>query len=286
MALTDLRDCIALVTGATRGVGRGIAEVLGEHGATVYVTGRTNAGGKGADGLPGTIDDAAGAVTKAGGRGIGLLCDHTDDAQVHGVFERIAKDSGRLDLLVNNVWGGYEGFEPAMAAVPFWELPIDGFDKMFATSVRAHMVASSQAIPMMVKAGRGLIITISSGDRGKYRGWPTYDVIKSATNRLAFAMSREVHKHGITSLAIQPGWTRTERIMQAYDGNPPPETESPHYTGRAIAALATDPDVKRHNGKVFRTGDVAEMYGFTDVDGRKVPPFDLGPDYPAPELPL
>ena len=285
MAVADLKGRVALVTGATRGVGRGIAEVLGEHGATVYVTGRTAPGNKGADGLPGTIDDAAEAVTRAGGKGIGLLCDHTDDAQVRVVFERIATDSARLDLLVNNVWGGYEGFEPSMAAGPFWELPIDAFDKMFATGVRAHMVASSMAIPLMVKA-RGLIITISSGDRGKYRGWPTYDVIKSATNRLAFAMSRVLHKHGITSLAVQPGWTRTERIMQAYDGNPPPETESPHYTGRAVAALATDPDVKRHNGKVYRTGDVAEMYGFTDVDGRKVPPFDLGPDYPAPETPL
>jgi NAD(P)-dependent dehydrogenase (short-subunit alcohol dehydrogenase family) len=276
VAMTDLTETVALVTGASRGVGRGIAEELGEAGATVYVTGRSVAG-ETTEGLPGTVDAAAEAVTAAGGEGIAVRCDHTDDADVAALFERIQTEQGRLDLLVNNVWGGYENYGPDFDD-PFWTQPLSRWDAMFDVGVRAHFTASRLAVPLLFESESGLVVGISAGDGERFRGSVPYDVAKTAVDRLGKAMSHELREEEVASVVLYPGFTRTERVLAAFEaaGEPvPEETHSPAYVGRAVVALAGDPDVMARSGGVFAVGDLAREYGFTDTDGSQPPAFEL-----------
>jgi NAD(P)-dependent dehydrogenase (short-subunit alcohol dehydrogenase family) len=267
---------VAVVTGASRGVGKGIALALGEAGATVYVTGRSEAGGT-AEGLPGTVWETAEAVTQRGGQGVAVRCDHTADAEVEALFARVAQEQGRLDVLVNNVWGGYEQFDWSRFAAPFWEQPLRHWPGMFEAGVRAHLVASQLAVPLMLPRRRGLIVHTTAWDRDKYLGNLFYDVAKAAVNRLAFGMARELQPHQVAVVALAPGFVGTERLLAAFAaaGRAPGDLESPEYTGRAVVALAGDPNVMARSGRVLTAGQLAREYGFTDVGGRQWPPFQI-----------
>jgi NAD(P)-dependent dehydrogenase (short-subunit alcohol dehydrogenase family) len=289
-----LKDCVAIVTGASRGAGRGIAVELGAAGATVVVTGRSTRDApaqsygqilklSGLAAVPGSIDETAEEVTRQGGRGIAIRCDHSKEDEVAGLFARVQREQGRLDLLVNNAWGGHESFNGVFDA-PFWEQPLAHWETMFDRGVRNHLLASRYAAPMMVKQKNGLIVTTTFWDRDRYlRGNLYYDLAKAAMNRLAFGMAHELRPHGIASLAVSPGWMRTEFILTGHKTDEAhwqerpalARTESPRYVGRAVAALARDPDVLQKSGAVHRVADLAREYGFTDVDGRQVPAFEL-----------
>lgn len=274
--MTDLRGKIALVTGASRGVGRGIAHELGAAGATVYVTGRSVSGAATTEDLGGDVNGTAALVTQAGGIGVAVWCDHTVDAEVEALFERIRGEQGRLDILVNNVWGGYERFGEEDFSAPFWEQPMWRWGLMFDAGVRAHYVASCLAVPLMIPQGRGLIVNISAGDEGKYRGWVMYDTAKEAVDRMAFALAQELRSHGIAALALYPGLTRTERVELFASPEELAKSESPRYAGRAVVALATDGEVMERSGGAYKTGELAREYGFTDADGRQPAPFKFG----------
>ena len=264
-----LAEKVALVTGATRGVGLGIAQELGAAGATVVVTGRSSTGSPTTDDLPGTVEDAARQVTEAGGRGIGIRCDHTSQEEVARLFTRLREEQGRLDLLVNNVWGGYESYSEESFSGGFWEQPLERWDLMFAAGSRAHYLTSQHAVRWMLETGGGKILIVSSGDRGRFLGNVTYDVAKAATDRLGYAMSRELRPHALPVVVLHPGFVGTERVRAAWKDEHG-ITESPRYTGRAAVALATDPDLLSRSGKIFRVGDLAQDYGFTDIDGRQL----------------
>jgi NAD(P)-dependent dehydrogenase (short-subunit alcohol dehydrogenase family) len=271
-----LRGRVAVVTGASRGVGKGIALGLGEAGATVYVTGRSDAGGT-TEGLPGTVRETAAAVTQRGGRGVAVRCDHAADAEVEALFARVTQEQGRLDLLVNNVWGGYEHFEWARFGAPFWEQPLRHWSGMFESGVRPHLAASRLAVPLMLANRRGLIVHTTAWDRDKYLGNLFYDVAKAAVNRMAFGMARELRNHDVAVVALAPGFVRTERVLAAFAGagRLPDKLESPEYTGRAVVALAGDANVMAKSGRVLTVGQLAREYGFTDIDGRQLPPFQV-----------
>jgi NAD(P)-dependent dehydrogenase (short-subunit alcohol dehydrogenase family) len=254
---------VALVTGASRGCGKGIALVLGEHGWTVYLTGRTVRGQPAVLDRPGTIDDTAEEVTARGGTGIPLRCDHTDDSQVRAVFEQIGGRPGRLDLLVNNAWSGYEiGPDPSL---PFWKIEWRHWDLMMAGGLRATAFASWLAAPLMIEAGGGLIVNIT-WVLDRPHGHAFYEVVKNGTNKLTEQLAEDLRPHGVACLALSPGFMRLERM------NLSPElaatTESAEFPGRAVAALAGDPDVLARSGQVLTTPQVARAYGFTDVDGK------------------
>ncbi len=284
-----LRDRITVVTGASRGAGRGIALALGQEGATVYVTGRSVRCDSTRPDLPGaTVDETAEGVTAQGGRGIAVRCDHTEDDQVAALFERVGQEHGRLDLLVNNVWGGYEDYgEDEAFDAPFWAQPLWRWDRMFDAGVRAHFAASRLAAPLMMTRGQGLIVSTTFWDRGKALGNLPYDLAKTAINRLAYLLALELRPHGVAAVALSPGWMRTEAVLQVYDTDEAhwheiPElarTESPWYIGRAVAALAADPEVMARSGQVLTVGDLARAYGFTDLDGRRPPPYRMADEY-------
>ena len=286
---------VAVVTGASRGGGRGVAVELGAAGATVYVTGRTTRSTQPADyaaflrqaeltTMPGTVEDTADAVTAAGGRGIAAYVNHTDAAQVRELFARVEREHGKLDILVNNAWGGHESFTMASLSAPFWEQPLDHWQSMFEHGVRNHVVACHAAAPLFIRQKRGLIATTTYYDRGLYiKGNLFYDLAKATMNRLAFGLAEELRPYGVTSLAVSPGWMRTEIILNAFKTDeaswqtvpPLARTESPRYLGRAVAALAGDANVAAKTGKVLSVGDLAVEYGFTDVDGRVIPPYEM-----------
>jgi len=277
----QLRGMIAVVTGASRGAGRGIALVLGEAGATVYVTGRSVAGGRTVDDLPGTIDDTAAEVDARGGVGIPVRTDHTADAEVAALFTRVQREQGRLDLLVNNAWGGYEGDDDSFER-PFWEQPLWRWDRMLAAGVRSSLVASYHATPLMLPRRHGLIVNVSLDvgpddwelDRhGQINVF--YDTAKTAINRLAFGIAHNLRPYGIAAVALAPGWMRTEAVMRDKPPHTRPtgahlaQTQSVEYVGRAVAALAADPDILNTSGRVLRVSELAHAYGFTDIDGRQ-----------------
>jgi NAD(P)-dependent dehydrogenase (short-subunit alcohol dehydrogenase family) len=264
MSEATLEGKVALVTGASRGGGKGIACVLGERGATVYVTGRSVRGQPTTLGRPGTIDDTAEEVTARGGTGIAVRCDHTDDAQVAAVFDRIRGEQDRLDLLVNNAWSGYE-ISPS-GDIPFWEIEWRHWDLMFDGGLRAAAFASTLAAPLMIEAGSGLIVNITWVlDRPHGHAW--YEVVKNATNKLTEQMADDLRPVGIACVAVSPGFMRLERM----DLTPElaAKAESAEFPGRAIAALASDPDVLAKSGRVYVTPALAREYGFSDVDGKQ-----------------
>jgi NAD(P)-dependent dehydrogenase (short-subunit alcohol dehydrogenase family) len=264
------------VTGASRGVGRGIALALGAAGATVYVTGRSRRGATTED-LPGSIEETAADVTARGGRGIPVHCDHTADEDVEALFARVRAESGRLEILVNNTWGGYEQFDWRAFGAPFWEQPLRHWQGMFVAAVRAHLIASRFAVPLMLPAARGLIVHTTAWDRDKYLGNLFYDIAKAAVNRMAFGMARELKSHHVAVVALAPGFVGTERVLAAFAavGQLPASLESPEYIGRAVVALAGDANVMAKSGRVLTVGQLAHEYEFTDIDGRQLPPYQM-----------
>ena len=289
-----LKDCVAVVTGASRGAGRAIAAELGAAGAAVYVTGRSTRGhparsyGKllalsSLPAVPGTIDDTADEVNRMGGKGIAVPCDHTDEKDVASLFARIQGERGRLDLLVNNAWGGHETFDAVFDA-PFWERGMEHWESMMDRGVRNHLLSSRLAVPLMLRQGKGLLVTTTFWDRGHYlKGNLFYDMAKAAMTRLAFGMAEELRPRGIASLAVSPGWMRTEFVLTGHQTDEVhwqerpalARTESPHYLGRAVAALAADPAVMAKSGGVHLVVHLAREYGFTDIDGRQPAAFEM-----------
>lgn len=283
--MASLKTVIALVTGASRGAGRGVALELGSAGATVYVTGRSVDGRPTTNDVPGTIDESARQVTERGGRGIAVRCDHTVDADVESLFDRIRTDYGRLDILVNNVWGGYEDSAcRPLPRVPFWEQPLDQWDRMFSAGVRAHLTASRLAVPLMLPQRRGLIISTTANlDALPYMHNLMYDLAKNSITRLTRDMAQELRESGIAALAVAPGFMRTERVVEAFrragaadalDGPGGPK-ETTAYLGRAIVALACDTRVIEKSGQLVEVGALAREYGFTDNDGTQPAPFRM-----------
>jgi NAD(P)-dependent dehydrogenase (short-subunit alcohol dehydrogenase family) len=264
--MSDLEETVALVTGATRGAGRGVAKVLGEHGATVYLTGRSTRAEPHPD-RPGTIEDTAEEVTARGGTGIPVRVDHREADEVASLIERIENEQGRLDLLVANAWMGYER---RVQGIPFWEATVEHWDLMF-DSLRMQMVTAQKAAPLMLKRGSGLIVNTLWDVGSHFHGLVSYDTVKTAVSRMSFGMGEQLREHGIAVVALSPGWMHTE-IMDL-----PPElaeqTETTEYIGRAAAALAADPNVMRWSGQTLLVVDLAREYGFTDVDGQVLTPF-------------
>jgi NAD(P)-dependent dehydrogenase (short-subunit alcohol dehydrogenase family) len=280
--MPTLNETTAVVTGASRGGGRGIAVTLGEAGATVYVTGRSVNTESTTDDVPGTIDETAEEVTERGGVGIPVRCDHTVDTDVEALFDRVKQDCDQLDLLVNNVWGGYEPIDgkyvagdPEAFDVPFWEQPLDHWEGMFTAGVRAHLTASRLAAPLMVPHQQGLIINTTYWDQDTYLNNLFYDLSKTAINRMAFGMARELREYDIAAVALSPGYMRTERVLADDEFDDLDQTESPEYIGRAVAALAADPDVMEQTGQILRVADLAREYDFTDIDGTQPPAFTM-----------
>jgi NAD(P)-dependent dehydrogenase (short-subunit alcohol dehydrogenase family) len=290
----SLGGVVTVVTGASRGAGRGIALELGAAGATVYVTGRSTQAQPTTEyenilrmsklaAMPGSIDETADAITQAGGRGIAVRCDHTRDPDVAELFARVEREQGRIDVLVNNAWGGHESFDGIFDA-PFWQHPLTHWDAMMDRGVRNHVLASRHAAPILVRQGRGLIVTTTFWDRDRYlKGNLFYDLAKAAMNRLAFGMAEELRPHGVASLAVSPGWMRTELVLAGHETDEAhwrdrpslARTESPRYLGRAVVALAGDAGVLSKSGQVLRVGDLAREYGFSDIDGRRVEAFEI-----------
>jgi NAD(P)-dependent dehydrogenase (short-subunit alcohol dehydrogenase family) len=251
----------------------------------VYVTGRSTGGGPTTDDVPGTIDETAREVTTRGGHGIAVRCDHTVDVDVESLFARIRADHGRLDILVNNVWGGYENREcRPLQLAPFWEQSLVQWDRMFTAGVRAHLTASRLAVPLMLPLRRGLIVSTTANlDALPYMRNVFYDLSKNAIARLTWAMAQELREHGIAALAVAPGFMRTERVVEAFrragavealDGPGGPK-ETTAYLGRAIVALASDARVLEKSGQLLEVGALAREYDFTDIDGTQPPPFRI-----------
>ena len=267
MPLPDLQGRIAVVTGASQGIGRGIALALAEAGATVYLTGRNAS----------MLESAAAEVKRRGGQAVAVVCDHADDPQVDALFARVRDEAPGLDLLVNNVWGGYEAHPQGMRPAPFWEAGLADWEAMFVRGVRPHFVASLLAAPLMIARRRGLMVNTIAWAQGKYLLQLYYDVAKQAAARMAYGMALELKPHGVAALALAPGFARTERVMAAHAAHPfdLSGTESPEYIGRAVAHLLGDPELMSRTGKVLTAGQLAREYGFTDVDGRQPEPFAM-----------
>ncbi|MDX1610816.1 MAG: SDR family NAD(P)-dependent oxidoreductase [Candidatus Thermoplasmatota archaeon] len=277
---------VAVVTGASRGIGKGIAHELGLAGWTVYVTGRSRPDAPPIDGTRGTIDATADLVTMAGGKGIAVELDHTDDDRVQALAEQITEAQEGLDLLVNNVWGGYESYDPDAWNLEVWEQPVERWDKMFATGVRAHYTTTQALAPLMLDRPRPLIVGITAGDRGRYVGEVAYDVAKHAQARLCTALHHALGPHGIHAVALQSGFARTERVLDAFEVDETSweqepdlaETHSTRYVGRLVLALYNAEDLPDRSGGAHRAGDLGRAYGVTDVDGRAIAPFELPED--------
>lgn len=275
-----LKGKIALVTGGSRGAGRGIALELARCGAFVYITGRTT-DDTATDPWKRSINSVIREIQQDGGSGVALQCDHTRDEETEAVIQQISAAHGRLDILVNNVWGGNE---LSIENKPFWELPTAHWDHMFHAGVRAQLMTNYYAIPLMRKVNTGgLIVHTTFWDEDKYLGNFYYDLSKNALIRMAYGLSKELIKDKITVIPLSPGWMRTEAVLHSLntdeahwqDVEALRMTESTAYIGRAVTALASDSDVMSMTGQPQQVGRLAEKYGFTDVDGRIIPPFVL-----------
>ena len=279
----SLEGTVALVAGATRGAGRGTAVALGEAGATVYCTGRSTRRRRSEYDRPETIEGTAELVDAAGGDGIAVEVDHLAPAQVRALVERIDAEHGRLDVLVNDIWGGET---LAQWNTPLWEHDLEGGLRMLRLAVDTHLITSHFALALLVRRPGGLVVEMTDGtleyNAANYRLSTFYDLAKASVLRLAFAQARELAAHGCTAVALTPGWMRSEMMLDSYGvteetwrdaerGNPHFKaiSESPRFVGRAVAALAADPDVERRNGGSFSSGGLAREYGFTDLDGSR-----------------
>lgn len=277
-----LRDKVALVAGATRGAGRGIAVELGAAGATVYVTGRSTRERRSEYDRPETVEDTGDLVTAAGGRGIAVPTDHLVTAEVEALVTRISDEQGRLDVLVNDIWGGEKLFE---WDTPVWEHDLDNGLRLLRLAVETHAVTNHYALPLLLRHPGGLVVEMTDGtaayNRETYRVSFFYDLAKSSVLRMAFALGQELGPRGATAVALTPGWLRSEMMLDNYgvteenwrdalEHNPHfGISETPYYVGRAVAALAADPDVARWNGESLSSGQLAQAYGFTDSDGSR-----------------
>ncbi len=269
--MTDER--VAVVTGASRGVGKGVAVALGAAGHTVYVTGRSTGAAVTYPAVGGTVEQTAEAVTAAGGRGVGVGCDHTDDEQVRALFARVHAESGGLDLLVNNVWGGYAAYHEDRhgdMGGPFWEQPLRVWDDMFAAGVRAHYAATVLAVPLLRPGALVVTVSFFPGSYAHGEDQVAYSVAKAADDRMIAVMAAQLAERAVTAVSLYPGLVRTEGVMRAAEFFDLSNSESPEFVGRAVVALAGDPRVARRNGQVVVAAELAAEYGFTDVDG-KVP---------------
>lgn len=275
--MPDLTGHVALVAGATRGGGRGIAVQLGAAGATVYVTGRSSGSGRAGLDRPETIEETADLVTEAGGTGIAVQVDHSRPDEVRALADRIAAErDGRLDVLVDSIWGG----DPLTDwEHPLWEQDLDTGLRLLRQAVETHVITSRFVLPLLVARGRGLVVEVTDGNTARYRGSVFYDLAKSAVIRLAVAQAAELRPHGVAAVAITPGFLRSEAVLDhfgvteanwrdAIKADPHfAYSETPAYLGRAVAHLAADPDVIRKTGRALATWGLYREYGFTDVDG-------------------
>ena len=274
---------IALVAGATRGAGRGIATELGATGATVYVTGRTTRARTSEYGRASeTIEETAELVTAAGGTGIAVPCDHLDSDQVHQLMHRIEDEQGRLDVLVNDIWGGELLFD---WQAPVWEHDLEKGLRLLRLAIDTHIITSHHMLGLLTRRPGGLVVEVTDGTREyndtHYRISFFYDIAKTTVNRMGWGLAQEVGKHGCTAVSLTPGWLRSEMMLEAFEVAEEnwrdaceriPHfviSETPRYVGRAVAALATDPDVARWNGESLSSGQLAREYGFTDLDGSR-----------------
>ncbi|TAZ77619.1 SDR family oxidoreductase [Rhizobium ruizarguesonis] len=278
----NLREKVALVAGATRGAGRGIAVELGAAGATVYVTGRTTRAQQSEYIRPETIEETAELVTSAGGRGIAVQVDHLVEEQVEALVARIRGEAVRLDILVNDIWGGEKLFEWDKSV---WEHSLNNGLRMLRLGIETHLITAHYALPLMIERPGGLLVEMTDGtadyNATHYRLSPFYDLVKTGVTRMAWAHAQDLEKHGATAVSITPGWLRSEMMLDAYgvrEENWREATkiqphfaisETPHFVGRAVAAIAADPDRARWNGQSLSSGGVAKTYGFDDIDGSR-----------------
>jgi NAD(P)-dependent dehydrogenase (short-subunit alcohol dehydrogenase family) len=277
-----LEGKIALVSGATRGGGRGIAVALGEAGATVYATGRSTREQRSEVDRPETIEETAELVTAAGGEGIAVAVDHLDPVQVGGLVERIDSEHGRLDVLVNDIWGAEHLFG---WDAPLWEHDLDSGLRLLRLAIDTHLITSHHALPLLLRHPGGLVVEVTDGtaayNADHYRVSLFYDLAKTSVIRIAWAQAQELRSHQGTAVALTPGWMRSEAMLENHgvsESNWREATErtphfciseTPRYVGRAVAALAGDPDVSRWNGQSLSSGGLAQVYGFTDLDGTR-----------------
>ncbi|WP_064706646.1 SDR family oxidoreductase [Rhizobium bangladeshense] len=278
----DLRDKVALVAGATRGAGRGIAVELGAAGATVYVTGRTTRVQQSDYARPETIEETAELVTSAGGKGIAVQVDHLVPQQVEALVAQIRTEAGRLDILVNDIWGCENLFEWDKAV---WEHSLDKGLRMLRLGIETHLITAHYALALMIERPGGLLVEVTDGtaeyNATHYRLSPFYDLVKTGVTRMAWAHAQDLAKHGATAVSITPGWLRSEMMLEAYGVDEEhwrdatkvqPHfaiSETPRFVGRAIVALASDPDRIRWNGHSLSSGELAKAYGFDDIDGSR-----------------
>lgn len=274
--MQPLQGKIAVVAGATRGAGRGIACMLGEAGATVYCTGRSTRGNLASGSQrPETIDETAEMVTAFGGKGIAVRVDHSVPQEVEAFFARVKAEQGRLDILVNDIWGGERWIE----RTTFWERSLENGLRMLRQAIETHIITAHYGAPMMVEQKSGLIIEITDGDTADYRGEVVYDLVKNSVIRLAYGMSQDLQPHGVTALAVTPGFLRSEEMLDYFGVSKENwrdatkiephfiASETPFFVGRAVAALAADPDVAKKAGGVYASWTLSDEYGFGDIDG-------------------
>ena len=280
--MRPLEGKIALVAGATRGAGRGIAAELGAAGATVYVTGRSTAGRPSEYGRAETIEETAALVGALGGKGIAVRVDHLVPAEVAALVQRIRDEQGRLDILVNDIWGGEKLFEWNK---PVWEHNLENGLHLLRLAVETHLVTAHHALPLLISHPGGLLVEVTDGTAAynatHYRLSVFYDLAKTAATRMAWAHAKDLAPHGATAVSLTPGWMRSEMMLDNYkvaEANwreackISPHfaiSETPRFTGRAVAALAADPDRARWTGKSTSSGELAKIYGFTDLDGSR-----------------
>jgi len=275
-----LEGTVALVAGATRGGGRGIAVALGEAGATVYATGRTTREHRSEVDRPETIEETAELVTAAGGEGIAVQVDHLEPSQVAALVERIDSEQGRLDVLVNDIWGAEHLFK---FNTPVWEHDLDDGLRLLRLAIDTHLITSHHALPLLIRRPGGLLVEVTDGtaeyNADNFRVNAFYDLAKTAAIRMAWGLSKELGEHGATAVSLTPGWMRSEQMLEHHsvgEENWRDATErtahfciseSPVFVGRAVAALAADDERARWNGQSLSSGQLAQVYGFTDTDG-------------------
>lgn len=278
--MQPLMNRIAIVAGGTRGAGRGIAVELGAAGATVYVTGRTTRTQRSEYNRPETIEETAALVTQAGGQGIAVQVDHLDPQQVQALVARVEQEQGRLDILVNDIWGGEKLTE---WNTPVWKHSLEDGLRMLRLAIDTHITTSHFALPLLIQNPGGLVVEMTDGTAAyndtHYRLSLFYDLAKTSVIRMAWALSQELQPYQCTAVALTPGWMRSEMMLEHFgvteanwrDGTAKDPhfaiSETPRYVGRAVAHLASDPDVARWNGRSLSSGQLATVYGFTDVDG-------------------